>query len=187
MDALEALQTRVSVAVLGVPGPDQQQLRQLLQAAIRAPDHGLLRPWRFVVLRGEQRTRLGELLCQARRAVQPDVSQDDLDKLAAKPFRAPVIVAAVAEVDPHNRVPVLEQVVATGAAVQNLMVAAHALGVGAMWRTGSLANHPLVKRGLGFDDKDEVVAFVYLGAPSGSIKRVPDEAPEAFIRPLPDA
>ena len=186
MDALEALQSRVSVAVLGEPGPDDGQLRLLLQAAIRAPDHGLLRPWRFLVLRDNQRARLGTLLCNARQALEPEVSREELDKLAGKPFRAPVVLVAVAEVDPDNRVPVIEQVVATGAAVQNLMVAALALGIGAMWRTGRLANHTLVKQGLGFADKDEVVGFVYLGSPAGSIKRVPVEEPEAFVRVLPD-
>ena len=186
MDALEALQTRVSVAVLGEPAPTEDQVQALLQAAIRAPDHGLLRPWRFLVLRGGQRARLGELLCRAKRAVAPETSEEELEKLAGKPFRAPLIIVAVAEIDPDNRVPPLEQVVATGAAVQNLMVACHAMGIGAMWRTGGLASETLVKEGLGFQDRDEIVGFIYLGTPVGSIKRLPEEDPQAFVRSLPD-
>lgn len=185
MDALEALQNRVSVAVLSDPGPDKEQLQHLLKAAIRAPDHGVLRPWRFIVLEGEDRGRLGQLLCKAKAAEQPEISAEELHKLSGKPFRAPMILAVVAEITPEHRISPLEQIVATGAAVQNMMVAAHALGLGAMWRTGGLANHRIVKQGLGFQEKDELVGFVYLGTPAGSIKRVPVEQPEQFIRALP--
>ena len=72
-----------------------------------------------------------------------------------------------------------------GAAVQNIMVAAHALGIGAMWRTGDLANDETVKARLGFADKDQVVGFVYLGTPAGALKNLPDEQPETFLRELP--
>ena len=78
-----------------------------------------------------------------------------------------------------------EQVLAVGAAVQNIMVAAHALGIGAMWRTGDLANDETVKARLGFADKDQVVGFVYLGTPAGALKNLPDEQPETFLRELP--
>ena len=107
------------------------------------------------------------------------------EKLRAKPLRAPMVLVAVAEVVEGHRVPVLEQIVATGAAVQNIMVAAHALGVGAMWRTGSLASSRIVKEGLGFADKDEIVGFIYLGTPCGSIKMVPADTPANYLRQLP--
>ena len=93
---------------------------------------------------------------------------------------------AVAEVTENHKVPVWEQVLAVGAAVQNIMVAAHALGLGAMWRTGDLANDPSVKAKLGFAAKDQVVGFIYLGTPATPPKRLPDESPEQFLRELPD-
>lgn len=185
MDAIDALHSRVSVARLEAPAPNAEQLDIMLRAALRAPDHGLVRPWRFLVLEGDDLNRLGDVLVQARQAEQPDSAPETLERLRCKPLRAPMVLVAVAETNPNHRVPVLEQIISTGAAVQNLLVAAHALGVGAMWRTGGLASHPLVKRGLGFAEKDEIVAFVYLGTPVGRLKTVPAEQPAAFIRKLP--
>lgn len=187
MDALQALTSRVSVAVLDAPGPTPAQLEMLLQAALRAPDHGMVRPWRFMVIEGDDRHRFGEILCRAKQAMAPSVDAADLEKLARKPLRAPMILVAVAEVDENHRVPVIEQVVSTGAAVQNIMVAAHALGLGAMWRTGALASHPLVKQALGFSDKDEIVGFIYLGTPAGSVKAVPQASVNAYLRRFPHA
>lgn len=185
MDAISALHNRVSVAKLGEPGPNGTQLDIMLRAAMRAPDHGVLRPWRFMVIEGAQRERLGDIFVEARLQSEPDCDPAALDKLRGKPLRAPMILVVAAETDPDNRVPVIEQIVATGAAIQNIMVAAHALGIGAMWRTGVMASHPLVKRRLGFADKDEIVGYIYLGTPTGSVKRVPEEAHAPYLRDMP--
>lgn len=187
MDAIEALQGRVSVARLVEPGPSREQLDQILRAAMRAPDHGVLRPWRFLVLEGEALGRLGEIFAAAIRHDQPDVDEATLQRVRDKPLRAPTVITAVAEVDPENRIPVEEQLLATGAAVQNMMVAAHALGLGAMWRTGSMAFHPEVKRGLGFAPRDRIVGFVYLGTPAAVPKTAPRESPEPYLRTIPGA
>lgn len=187
MDAISALHNRVSIAVLGGPAPDAAQRDVMLRAAMRAPDHGVLRPWRFLFLEGEQRERLGQFFVEARLQDDPGADDEALNKLRMKPCRAPLILVAVAETDEDHRVPVLEQIVATGAAVQNIMLAAHALGIGAMWRTGSMARHPHVKASLGFADKDEIVGFIYLGTPAGAVKRVPQEDPDQYLRSLPQA
>jgi nitroreductase len=92
---------------------------------------------------------------------------------------------AVAEVTENHKIPVWEQVLAVGAAVQNMMVAAYELNLGAMWRTGAMANSDLAKRMLGFAPKDQVVAYLYLGTPLGNLKSLPDESPADFIRTLP--
>src|SRR5690606_6457605 len=133
MDAISALHHRVSVAKLGEPGPNGTQLDIMLRAAMRAPDHGVLRPWRFMVIEGAQRKRLGDIFVEAKQQADPDCDQAALDKLRGKPLRAPMILVVVAETDPDNRVPVLDQIIAAGAAVENIMIAAHALGIGAMW------------------------------------------------------
>lgn len=185
MDAIDALHSRVSVARLEAPAPDAGQLDMMLRAALRAPDHGLLRPWRFLVLEGDDLDWLGEVLAQAQRQQQPDSTPQALERLRGNPRRAPMVLVAVAETDPDHRIPVLEQILSTGAAVQNLMVAAHALGVGAMWRTGPLASDPLVKQRLGFAEKDEIVGFIYLGTPVGPLKTLPEEAPETYLRQRP--
>lgn len=186
MDAITALHSRLSVPRLSEPGPDQAQLDILLKAALRAPDHGVVRPWRFLVIEGEERSRLGKIFVDAQLQDDPESDQAILDKVAGNPLRAPTVLVVVAETDPENRVPVIDQIMAVAAAAQSIMVAAHALDIGAMWRTGRMAEHPLVKNRLGFADKDEIVAYLYLGTPTpGSRKLLPDESPSEYLRALP--
>ncbi|MBQ0753850.1 MAG: nitroreductase [Gammaproteobacteria bacterium] len=187
MDAITALHTRLSTPRLTDPGPSQDDLACLLRAAMRAPDHGILRPWRFVILEGDQRKLLGEIFAAAQLVDDPESEPAVLDKVRSNPLRAPTVMVVVAETDVGNRVPVVEQVMAVAAATQNMMVAAHAMGIGAMWRTGRMASHDLVKERLGFASKDEVVAYLYLGTPTGSCKALPDESYEPYLRELPNA
>ena len=184
MDALEALTTRVSVPRLVAPGPSAEQLDWILRAAVRAPDHGRLRPWRFLLLRDEHRERLGALFAEALRHDQPELEEAALQRVREKTLRAPLVMVVAAEVDLGSRIPEQEQIIATGAAVQNMMVAAHAQGLGAMWRTGAMARHPVVKRGLALAEKDTIVGFVYLGTPVEEPPAPPDEAPGHWLREL---
>lgn len=186
MDAITALHTRLSIPRLTAPAPTAEQIDQLLRAALRAPDHGILRPWRFMLLEDAQRERLGEIFVEAQLQDDPDSEPAVLDKVRGNPLRAPCVLVVVAETDPANRVPVVDQVMAVAAATQNMMLAAHALGLGAMWRTGRMAEHPLVKQRLGFAEKDEIVAYLYLGTPApGSRKLLPDDSPAPYLRELP--
>ena len=185
MDTITALTTRVSSPRLDQPGPSDEQLDLLLRAAIRAPDHGLLRPWRFIVLEGEQRERLGDIMEAQLLEEQPEADTRSREIARSKAMRTPTIIVAVAEVTENHKIPVWEQVLAVGAAVQNMMVAAYELNLGAMWRTGAMANSDLAKRMLGFAPKDQVVAYLYLGTPLGNLKSLPDESPADFIRTLP--
>lgn len=187
MDAITALHTRLSTPRLTGPAPTAEQLDTLLRAALRAPDHGIVRPWRFLLLEGAERERLGEIFVAAHLSDDPQAEPAVLDKMRSNPMRAPTIVVVVAETDLDNRVSAMEQVMAVVAATQNMMIAAHALGVGAMWRTGRMAEHPMVKAQLGFSDKDEIVAYLYLGTPTGTRKLLPDESPETYMRTLPNA
>ncbi|HEY3566214.1 MAG TPA: nitroreductase family protein [Casimicrobiaceae bacterium] len=167
MDALQALTTRASPQALVAPAPDAATLERLFQAAIRAPDHGRLRPWRFMIIEGAARETFGDVLASALRRREPQVPEAALVKERAKPLRAPLIVVVAARVREHRGVPEVEQVVAAGAAAQNLLLAAHALGFGGFWRTGAAAYDDSVKRALGLSRQDAIVGFVYLGTPSG--------------------
>ncbi|HEY3532992.1 MAG TPA: nitroreductase family protein, partial [Casimicrobiaceae bacterium] len=149
MDALQALTTRASPQALMAPAPDAATLERLFQAAIRAPDHGRLRPWRFMIIEGAARETFGDVLAAALRRREPQVPEAALVKERAKPLRAPLIVVVAARVREHRGVPEVEQVVAAGAAAQNLLLAAHALGFGGFWRTGAAAYDDTVKRALG--------------------------------------
>ena len=163
MDALTAIVTRRSAAKLGEPGPSRAQIVEILEAGVRAPDHGRLSPWRFVVLEGAARARLGEAIAELKRRKKPEASPAELDRERAKAQRAPVIVAVAARLDQSGRIPEIEQVLAAGAATQNMFLAASALGFGAMWKTGEAAYDDDVKAALGLEASDRIVAFLYLG------------------------
>ena len=175
MDALTALHGRVSVSRLTDPAPDQQTLNNMYKAAMRAPDHGLLRPWRFLVVQGPARDRLAELFVQATLLDEPDTAPAKLDKLRGKPMRAPMIVVAICSPKDHPNVPVLEQQLATGAAIENLMIAAHAQDVGAIWRTGPMTTHGVVTRGLGLSAQESILGFIYMGSIDGPRRTLKEE------------
>lgn len=185
MDTITALTTRVSSPRLQEPGPSDDQLDMLLRAAIRAPDHGLLRPWRFLVLNGDQRERLGDIMEAQLLEEQPEADRRSREIARNKALRAPTIIVVVAEITENHKIPAWEQMLAVGAAVQNMMLAAYELGIGAMWRTGAMANSDLAKKKLGFEPKDQVIAYLYLGTPASSLKSLPDDSPADFIRELP--
>jgi len=163
MDALTALTTRVSPAALDAPGPSPAALEQILAAAVAAPDHGRIRPWRFIVIEGAARAKLGGLLADSLKRREPAAAEGKLDAERKKALRAPLIVVVAAAVQDNPKVPAVEQVVAVGAAAQNMLVAAHALGFGGMWRTGANAYDPDLKRALGLSESDAIVGFMYLG------------------------
>ncbi|MDQ2915623.1 MAG: nitroreductase [Pseudomonadota bacterium] len=168
MDAIDALTTRASPAGLVAPAPDAHALDQMLHAAIRAPDHGRLRPWQFILIDGAAREALGDVLAGALRRREPGVAEPAVVKERAKPLRAPLIVVVAAKLREHRGVPPVEQVIAAGAAAQNMLVAAHALGFGGFWRTGAPAYDDTVKRALGLRAEDAIVGFLYLGTPAGA-------------------
>ncbi|TVP89433.1 MAG: nitroreductase [Pseudomonadaceae bacterium] len=183
MDALTALHERVSVPRLTGPAPDAEQCEQLFQAALRAPDHAWLRPWRFLVLEQPGLEQLGELFVQAARSDDGRLTDEREAKLRRKPLRAPMIIVAVSCRQPHPKVPAAEQDLACGAAVSNMLIAAHALGLGAVWRTGEMAYHPVVREGLGLADNEHIIAFLYLGQCQGKRKTLPELATADFFVP----
>lgn len=173
MDALQALHTRVSSPRLGEEVPGEETLSNIFKAALRAPDHGQLRPWRFLVVQGDDRGNLGELFVRAALTDDDSISEQALDKVRKKPFRGAMIVITIARITPHPKVPEMEQVISAGAAIQNMLIAAHAQGVGAMWRTGSMAYHAVVEEGLGLESNERIVGYLYLGQIEGRTKNVP--------------
>lgn len=163
MEAIAALTRRVSGNVLIDPGPDDLALHTILSAATRAPDHGKLRPWRFTVIRGAGRGRLGALMAKALTRRHPDAKPAQIDKERNKPLRAPMILVVAAKVDQHARIPAIEQILSAGAAAENVMVAAFALGFGCAWRTGEAAYDPDIKAAFDLAPSDAIVGFLYLG------------------------
>jgi nitroreductase len=185
MNALQALHNRVSIAKLTAPAPDADQRRAIFMAATSAADHGRLRPWRFLVVEGEGLERLGETFCAAALADDPAMSPEAQAAIRKKPQRAPMVVVAVAVCQEHPKVPQVEQIISAGAAVQNMLNAAYAQGVGAFWRTGDMAYHPEVKRSLGLAEHEHIVSFLYLGTPAYPPGERKPADPDQFFQPWP--
>ncbi len=187
MDALDLLLKRESAAKLSEPGPTQAQLELMLQAAVRAPDHGRLRPWAFVVVPADRRERFGEIMAQSLQRRKPDASPEMVQREKQKALRAPTILVVAARPKSTERIPEIEQVLSAGAAAQNIMLAAYALGFGAMWRTGDAAYDDGVKTALGLMPSDKIVGFIYLGTPQAAPAPAPAPrpAPNDFARVLP--
>jgi nitroreductase len=182
MDAIEMLHRRVSAGVLGEPAPDDLDLHALMKAATRAPDHGRLRPWRFIVIRDAARARFAEVLARAYSDRNPNAQPAQLDKERTKPMRAPMIIVVVAHVRAASNIPVIEQVLSAGAAAQNIMLAAFAMGYGCAWKTGEAAYDTSVKAALGLAPIDVIVGFLYLGTNSSPLRDAPELDAEAFVR-----
>ncbi len=179
MDAIAAIRARRSIGRLVEPGPTDEQLTAILEAAVCAPDHGTLRPWRFFVLEGEGMDAFGAVLEQAYvarcaesgRTPEPAKQEKERTKLG----RAPTVVVVVCAYQPSEKIPRLEQYGAVAAAVENAAVAATAVGLSSMWRTGSPVDDPRVKDALGIAADDEVVGFLYLGSATEKATKEPHE------------
>ena len=163
MDVLEAILTRHSIAKVKPDPIARELIEKLLQSAVQAPNHHHLRPWRFVVLKGESRKALGEIMVNSLRQKDPYLSEAAFEIERAKPLRAPLLISVGVDKPNDPRVPEIENICAVAAAVENLLLAAHAEGLGAMWRTGQAARDPEVKKFLGFAVDQEILGFIYIG------------------------
>jgi nitroreductase len=169
LELVDAILSRASAITLKAPGPSEEDLHLILKAGTRAPDHGKVQPWRFIIFEGDGRDRLGDIMVESQKLRDPNTTEVDLKRERDKVFRAPTIVAIVCKIQPGKIHPA-EQVAAVAAATQNVILAAHALGYGTMWKTGAPAFDDHVKRSLGFEPSDEIVGFVYLGTPDAMPK-----------------
>lgn len=165
--ALAHLLSRVSISPLAVtdPGPDDSELDIVLDAALRAPDHGRIRPWSFVLIRGEARRRFGEVLVQALKTRDPGASEMMIERERNRPLLAPLTIALGTRLNPAHKVPAGEQVLSVGAAAMNMLNALHMLGYGAMWVTGANAYDPNVAAALGLRAPDRLIGFIMTGTP----------------------
>lgn len=167
IDVFDAIHDRRSCSRLLAPAPSAGDLRRIVEAAVAAPDHGRLRPWRFVALTGAAKDAFGDVLAEAYvRRVRAEGGEPDAGTLAkerTKLERAPMVLVVGAVRRETTKVPWTEQYAAAVAAAQNALLAATALGYGSMWRTGDPAYDDHVKAALGLGPDDAVVAFLYLG------------------------
>lgn len=183
MRATDMLRDRVSVSALHDPAPDGATLDRILEAGLRAPDHGRLRPWRFVLVRGDARAALADIVVRALHARDPDATPPMADKQRSKFVRAPLVIALGVHVLENHKIPEIEQVMSGAAATMNLLNAIHAEGFGAIWVTGANAYDPAVSRALGFSGADRLIGFLFVGTPQRALDGAPDGAAKPASRP----
>jgi nitroreductase len=165
MDVFEAIHTRHSIGQVKPDPVPRELIEKILSAAVQAPNHYQVRPWRFVVMTGASREKLGEAMAQSTRASKPDATEDELHKDRGKLLRAPVVIAVAVDKPGLTKAKEIENICAAAAAVQNMLLAAHALGLAAMWRTGPSATDPAIKQFFGWEADQHLIGFVYIGYP----------------------
>lgn len=171
MELQTALHTRISVPMVKADALPRNVIEKLLDAGNQAPNHHRVRPWRFFVLTGEARNRLGDVMAASQQDRRPDLPPEAYDKTRALPLRAPVVIAVgVDQPAPDSKAIEIENVAAAAAACQNILLTAHDLGLGAMWRTGEWARDPKVKAFFGLVPEQHLIAFLYVGVPEGEVK-----------------
>ncbi len=185
MDAYEALVKRVSPTELVDPAPDVETERKIVAAGLRAPDHGRLRPWRFLSIRGEGRQRLGDVFASALQRRDPNALPELLERERQKPLRGPLLLVVVARTAESSKIPAVEQLLSAGAAAQNIMLASHALGFGAMWKTGDATYDANVKAALGLEAFETIAGLLYIGTPKAMPKPPAPLDPADFVQSWP--
>ena len=173
MEALDLLLNRRSIAKLDAPAPQNEALDNILRAGLRAPDHGALTPWRFVVAQGEGLAKLAAILEQA-----------VISKAKNAPFRAPMVITVIAKVTHSEKIPAFEQHLSAGCAVQAMQMAAIAQGFQGIWRSGSWMFHPVVRRAFNVQGEDHIVGFLYLGTPGTTAAKVPERELSKYVEYL---
>lgn len=171
MNAIDLLLNRQSNPSLTSPAPNGDALNNILKAGMKAPDHGALTPWRFIIAEKSGLTKLSNVFEAVAKGQTDDAAK--IEKAKNMPFRAPMIIIIVTNYQEHSRVPEQEQLVAAGCAAHAMQMAAFAQGYGAMWRTGDFSYISKVKTELDIDTHEDIVGYLYIGTPSKEIPAKP--------------
>ena len=180
-ETLQHLHTRNSAPRLIEPGPDTVALQHMFTAALRAPDHAWLQPWRFLVVAGEEREQLGQVFLRALLTSSPDADEAARLKAGNAPLRAPLIIVVICRLSDHPKVPHQEQILSAGCAAQALLLAAEAQDFAGIWRTGSYAEDPVVAAALGLAEAEQIIGFLYFGSRDGRRKPLPERKVDNYV------
>ena len=179
MTTFDLIKKRRSIGKMTPEAPTHEQIERLLEAATHAPNHHKAEPWRFFVLSGNARERLGEIMAASLAARLADQTltnkQAILDKERHKPLRSPVLIIVAAERPQYANIVDIENIEASAAAVENMLLTGTEMGLACIWRTGDAAYDPHVKQWLGLSSEDHIVAIVYVGFPAAT---VPEREPQ---------
>ena len=182
--ALNLLTTRrsASVKAMGEPGPTEAQLLEILQIAVRVPDHGKLAPWRFLLFEGEARAAFGNRLAERWKALHLDPSAETLEFWRRFFMRAPVVLALISRAAQHPKIPEWEQILSAGAVGENILLAATALGLACQWNTDWPVYDEAIHRVLGLEAHERIAGFFYLGTSTQPLEDRPRPDPQSLLR-----
>lgn len=163
---LDFLSKRKSVPIsdLREPGPTDEEIRTMLRIASRVPDHGRLEPWRFILYRGEECVRIGEMIADLAEKLNGPLSDVARQKELERFSRAPLVIGVVHRPQPHPKIPNWEKFLSGGAAAMNLVLAANALGYGTNWITNWYSDEPEGRAILDLAPEERVIGFVHIGS-----------------------
>jgi len=172
---LRMLQTRRSALAkaMGGPGPSCEQIDQLLEMAVRVPDHGKLSPWRFILFENEGRAKAGDVLAKRWRQLYPDHSDETVEQQRQTFLRAPLVIAVASSITDTNKIPAWEQEMSAGALCQNLLLGATAMGFGVQWISGWYAFDDQVLEAFGLEQHEKIAGFIYVGTASEELSDRP--------------
>jgi len=178
MYVFDLIKRRRSIGKMTSERPTREQIEQLLEAATHPPNHHKTQPWKFTVLAGNAREELGTAMALSLAGRLEETSSDKaqaiLNKERNKPLRSPVVIVVAAEAPNQPNVMEIENIEATAAAVQNMLLTAEEMRLACMWRTGDAAYDPHVKQWLGLESGEHIIAFLYVGYPAiPRLERVP--------------
>jgi nitroreductase len=176
--ALAFLKSRKSASAkaMGAPGPTKMQLAEMLEIAVRVPDHGKLNPWRFIVFEGAARAKIGQQFAAIWEKQKPNHGAESLIFQSGLFLRAPVVICVVSTAAEHFKIPVWEQHLSAAAVCYNLVLAAGALGFDAQWQSDWVAYDAAAKTAMGLKEHEKVAGLIYTGTTTLALEDRPRPA-----------
>lgn len=188
MDITEVIRGRRSLGRVKDTPVEREKIETMLESAVWAPNHHRTEPWKFFVLSGEGRKPLSRALREVARGRVDDPESAEgkkrIEKISKKPFAAPTVIVVALSPSDNPKAIYIEDVCAVAAATQNMLLTAHSLGLGAIWRSGPIYNTPQVKEHFGLLEDEEILGLVFVGEPDmtkNNVKRIPFDEKTSWI------
>ena len=178
---IEKIINRVSHKNLSDPVPSKEEMGKIYQAALRAPDHALLKPTKFIEVSGKGLDKLSNIFKKYVLENGTESEKRRIEKYASAPYRAPMVIVLVTDIKFHPKVPEMEQFLSTAAAAQNILLAIDSLGYGGIWRTGILALNDKLNKYFKLKSNQKILGYIYLGTPVGEKKDIPRMDANDFV------
>ncbi len=181
MEAIKNIVSRNSHSKLIDPSPTSAEMEMVYKSALRAPDHGRLSPSRFIEVTGKGLDKLSKIFLEYSKTHLDELDSKKLNKYENAPYRAPMIITLVCQIQRHPKVPEIEQMLSTAAAAQNILLSLHALKYGAIWRTGVFALNEEISSYFNLDNNERILGYIYTGTIDGKVKKLPQINIEDYV------